>query len=68
MLFWLQAASTTADAVVNALHLIAEAMGCGDKFNTAGPSRQKSFSETDSWEAGLRNSQVLSLSSLPELK
>ncbi len=51
----MQAASTTADSVVGALQSIADAMGCADQFNTAGPLRQKSFSESDSWEAGLRS-------------
>ena len=63
----LQAASTTADTVVNALRSVAEVMGGADQFRTSGPSRQRSFSESDAWEAGLRKSQVLSIGALSRI-
>ena len=63
----LQAASTTADTVVNALRSVAEVMGGADQFRTSGPSRQRSFSESDAWETGLRKSQVLSIGALSRI-
>lgn len=64
-----QAASTAADTVVNALRSVAAVLGCSDQFNTGAAERQKSFSESEHWEAGLRSSnQVLSMSALSRMK
>ncbi len=64
----MQAASTAADTVVNALRSVAAVLGCSDQFHTGAVERQKSFSESESWEAGLRSNQVLSMSALSRLK
>jgi hypothetical protein len=66
--YLLQAASVAADTVVHALHSIASVMGCSDQFHTTTPQRQKSFSESEAWEDGLKNHQVLSISNLSRLK
>ena len=54
---WLQEASTSADVVVLALKSIVETLGCADQFDCSLPQRQKSFSESDKWEMGLRTSR-----------